>query len=68
MPKFTVHLEQYVQEVATIEVEADNIEAAISLAFEERHEADWCDGEGSRDMQAYRVENATGEVVWEYEI
>jgi len=65
MPKFKVHLQQYVEEVATIEVEADSIEEARAKALLEGPMASWEDGEDSYSVSAYAVHDDKGELVWE---
>lgn len=64
MPKYTVCLQQCVEETTEIEVEADTPKLAIDKALEEADEADWEYSWGStRDREAYQVRTKSGDDV-----
>lgn len=76
MAKFSVFLQQYVEEIAEIEVEADSPEQAAEIAQEKARFADdidWRSGDGEVIYgaaakiaePAYLVSDADGVVVWE---
>lgn len=75
MPKFKVHLQQYVEEVAEIEVEAATAEEAAEKAEQMAHDGDideWHDGDdvilgaaANCGDPAWQVYDAAGELVWE---
>lgn len=75
MPQFTVHVQQYVEEVAELVIEADTAEEAVSKAEDRVRDGDvdeWRDGDdvihgaaaecGCPVWQAYDDKN---ELVWE---
>lgn len=70
---FKVHLQQYVERVTTIEVEASDhweaIKAARAIADKEPTapgaHAVWEDGDDAQKVEAYAVANAAGEIIWE---
>ena len=47
MPKFTVYLQQYVEEIATMTIEAETADEACDLALLRAPEAEWQDGSDS---------------------
>lgn len=67
MPKFTVKLQQYVEEVAEIEVEADTPEAARQLVLDQdlMVDADWQDGSDSYEAEIYLVVDEENNTVWD---
>jgi hypothetical protein len=64
LPKFSVLIRQYVEEVADVEVKAASVEEAIQNALRDAGEADWRDGCDIKDPEACAVENEKGELVW----
>lgn len=66
MPKFILHLEQYVQEVATIEVEADSFEEAKTMYENDEVDEDvfWEDGNDSDGAELVKI-TQKGEMIWE---
>jgi hypothetical protein len=61
MPKFRVYLRQWVEEIATIEVEAENKEAAIKAvengdALEFGYDEVWSDGSDTKDFEIMDAE------------
>jgi hypothetical protein len=64
LPKFKIHIRQYVEEVADVEVKAATVEEAIENALRDAGEADWRDGDDITDAEACAVENDKGKVVW----
>ena len=75
MPKFTVQLQQYVEEMANVEIEAETLDEAIDTA-EKMHDAgevdNWEDGwDVIRGLAtdcadpALRVFDHTGAKIWE---
>jgi hypothetical protein len=76
MPKFKIHLQQYVEETAVVEIESDTIEWAVAKAEQmvEEGDVDWSDGDdvirgaaaciGSPAYSAHGVDN---DETWERE-
>jgi hypothetical protein len=70
MPRFKIHVRQYVEEVAYIYVEAETPEAAIAKASEGdlRDLCDdantWANGGDALDAEIYSVLDADGNEVW----
>jgi len=65
MPKFKVHLQQYVEKTAIIEVEADDTQDAKSKALGDAHSAEWTDGDDAYDVSVYSIHDEADELVWE---
>lgn len=66
MPKFKVHLQQYVERVATVEVEASDAGMAAQIAKTDlASSATWEDGDDAMSVNIYAVHDAAGELVWE---
>lgn len=66
MPKFKVQLQQYVEKVAIVEVDAESVEAARDSALSfEAISADWQDGDDAYAVDAYAVLDEAGNTVWE---
>lgn len=65
MPRFRVHLQQYVEEIATITVEASSPEEARTIALDRASDAIWSDGDDAYAAEAYAVRNSLGDLVWE---
>ena len=65
MPTFKVYVTQWVEEVASIEVDANTVEEAIEIAMDE--DFDWRDGTTSFLPEATKVRDADGKVVWKKE-
>lgn len=67
MPKFRVHVQQYVEETATVIIEADTPEAAAAKYNDAPHdfEPDWSDGDNIIDREAYSVTDKRGDILWE---
>ncbi len=67
MPKFTVHLTQMVEQIARLEIEADDAEDAIKKALDTDPgvSADWREGDHAKDVEAYSVATVDGTIVWE---
>lgn len=63
MAKFKVHLQQYVERVATVDVEAEDEGAAIAAAKIEAMKAKWQDGEDAYTVDAYAVCDASGNII-----
>jgi len=62
--KYRVLLQQYVEQVATIEIEADTPEAAKDEALLRGAEADWGAGDDAMDVECYAVMDGA-DMVWE---
>ena len=54
MPKYMVHAEQWVLELAEMEVEADNEDDAKEVA-EDQGDWEWSDGDDSKDFEMTKV-------------
>lgn len=65
MPKFKVHLQQYVEKVATVEIEASDAGMAAQIAKRDAHLADWQDGDDAYSVSVYAVHDEKGDVFWE---
>ena len=65
MPRFKVHLQQYVERVTTVEVEADDESAAVIEAKSKASRADWVDGDDAYAVDVYAVHDGNGNIVWE---
>lgn len=65
MPKFKVHLQQYVEKIATIEVEAVDEDDARNTAKTQAHKAEWIDGDDAYSVEVYAVHDGAGNLVWE---
>lgn len=70
MPKFKVHVQQYVEETATIEVEAEDAGMAAQVArkmmrSDEADDIEWGDGDDVIHQDIYAVHDGNGNVVWE---
>jgi hypothetical protein len=70
MPKFKVHFTRMVEEIATVEIEAETLEDALDEATEIAHSdwaeldtepGDWCD-----DPEAYAAHDEKGELVFDW--
>jgi hypothetical protein len=58
MPKYTVHVRQWVEELAQVEVEADSPEEAaakVEQADENDIDIDWYDGNDSSELEIVHV-------------
>lgn len=65
MAKFQVCIQQYVEKIATVEVEANTAEDAATLAkLEGGARAAWTDGDDSYSIAVYAVMQGD-KVVWE---
>lgn len=56
MPKFKVYLQQYVEEVAEMIVEASTPQEATQLALERACEAEWSEGSDSYAARVWHVD------------
>ena len=65
MAKFKVHMQQYIERVATVEVEADNEADARDLAKHRADAATWTDGDDAYSVEVYAVADEAGAMVWE---
>lgn len=65
MPKFKVQMQQYVEQLATIEIEAEDEKTARDIAKQIAFQAVWTDGDDSYEVDVYAVEDDQGRVVWE---
>lgn len=65
MAKFTVCLQQYVEQTAEVVVEAETPEDAIDEAYSVADTAKWKPGDDAYDVDAYLVQNEADETVWE---
>jgi len=67
MATFKVHVSQYVEETAVLEVEADTVEAARALAeiTLTEGEIDWEDGTDCFPATIQRVDNDNNDTLWE---
>lgn len=66
--KFKVLVAQMVEQVATVEVEADSIEAARDLALDwnaSLSQADWKDGDYAEKARVFTVRDTNDDIVWE---
>ena len=63
MPKFTVYLQQYVEQTASLEIEADSAEEARDKALSNAPSADWDLGDDAYAAEVYRIEEI--KTVWE---
>ncbi len=68
MPRFTVHFEQWIQEFASVEIEASTPEEALKLALEQENNTigfdfDWEDGSDSKDFGPTHVSDANDNVL-----
>lgn len=69
MPKFKVHVQQYVEEVATVEIDAETAEEAVAKVeqgvWSGAIEPDWRDGDDAQRAEAYSAHDAKDNVVWQ---
>lgn len=68
MPKFKVCVQQYVEEIAHVMVEAETPEKAVEIAEQKLADGDidnWRDGDDIIQAEAYAVLDETGESVWD---
>lgn len=66
MPKFKVYLQQYVERVAIVEVEASDAGMAAQIAKTNLDSsATWEDGDDALSVDIYEVQDAAGQTVWE---
>lgn len=65
MPKFKVHLQQYVEEVATMEIDAPDEKTARDIAKDRACEADWSDGNDADPAEVYAVHDENDNLIWE---
>ena len=63
--KFTVLVQQYVERVASIEVEAEDEQAARWKAADLYDTADWSDGDDAYSVECYAVFDEDDNPVWE---
>ena len=69
MPTFKVHVQRFVEETATIEVDAGCVDCAVRIA-RDMAKADapgitWGDGDDVEDIDAYAAHDESGDLVWE---
>jgi hypothetical protein len=62
---FKVYMQQYVEQVTEVEVEAANIQEARTLAKDRADKATWTPGDDAYDVSVYGVANEAGELIWE---
>ncbi len=62
--KYRVLLQQYVEQTASIEIEADTPEDAKDIALNRAAEAEWGPGDDAYDVDCYAVMDGAG-IVWE---
>jgi len=62
--KYRVLLQQYVEQVASMEIEADTPEDAKDEALLRGAEADWGPGDDAMDVECYAVMDGA-DMVWE---
>jgi hypothetical protein len=65
MAKFTVHLQQYVEQVATLEIEAATPEEARDIAITSAPSATWTEGDDAEKASVFAVHDTAGNLVWE---
>jgi len=67
MPKFIVFCQQYVEQVATIEVEADSYEQAVEQVMNNdlMVTALWVEGDDMYEPEIYLVKDDKDETVWD---
>ncbi len=66
MPTYKVHVQRFVEQVATVEIEADTPDAAARIADSMKHgDFKWEPGDDAHGLDAYAVANAADEIVWE---
>jgi hypothetical protein len=69
MPRFTAQVRRYLEQTATIEVDADDRGEAATIARDTLRGGGmlaWADGEHAIFSDITAIENATGETVWEH--
>jgi len=67
MPKFKVHVQQYVERVATVELEATTPDQARAL-FMSGHGWDdikWEPGDDAQPARVYAIADGSDEIVWQ---
>lgn len=64
MPKFIVKCQQYVEEVAEVEVEAETYQDAVKQVIDDDFDVDWSDGNDSYEPEVYLVTEG-GVTVWD---
>lgn len=64
MPKYRVCLQQYVEQIAVVEVEAETPEKAKALALDDADKATWTAGDDAYDVDCYAVMRGA-DIVWE---
>lgn len=67
MPKFKVCVQQFVEQIGVVEIEAATPEDAVQAYKGDRtgHDVVWQQGEDTQPSDAYAVMDATGATVWE---
>ena len=67
MPTFRVHVQQYVEETATIEIEAATADEAAAKYNAAPHDfdPDWSDGDDIINREAYAVTDSRGDHLWD---
>jgi hypothetical protein len=65
MAKFKVLLQQYVEMLTEIEVEAHDEQDARTIAYTMADGATWTDGDDAYKVEAYAVKDESGNPVWE---
>ena len=68
MPKFKAHVQRFVEETATVEVEADSAEEAIMKARDtvrlNQESLQWGSGDDCEGEEVYALEDEAGEQVY----
>lgn len=67
MPKFTLCLTQMVEEIGTIEIEADTYEEALAKSHRMDFHAEcvnWEPGDAASKVRIYAILDENGETVW----
>lgn len=65
MPRFQVCLQQYVEQVTSVEIEAEDEQDAKDKALAMADTFEWKTGDDAYDVEAYAILDADGAVVWE---
>lgn len=65
MTTYRVAFQQYVEQVTTVEVEAETREAAIETARAKCDQVEWKPGDDAYDVRCYAVMDGLGNVIWE---
>lgn len=68
MPKFKICVQQFVEETAALEIEADTAEQAVAIAERKLSAGEidnWSAGDDITDREVYAILDKHGDAVWE---